>query len=259
MGKRDDCRMSKNHKGQHGETSYLNAGDSCMIMMLGNEISREMHQRVKSLYLYLNTHQVPGVVDVVPAYRSISIFYNPLKVLPSQILAWLHQADGMVLNNISEVSVRRLYIPVCFGGEFGPDLKRVAECHNLTEQEVVDIFQAHDYLNYFIGFMPGKPYLGGLPEILETPRLDVPRFKLPSGTVVIYGKQAAIFGIEQPSGANVIGRSPVLIYDKRKKDPTLFQIGDLIRFFQISQEEFLEISAQVDAMEYHVLTEYVKE
>ncbi|HOE56341.1 MAG TPA: 5-oxoprolinase subunit PxpB [Bacillota bacterium] len=251
--------MSKNQKGQHCEISYINAGDSCVIMMLGNEISREMHQRVKSLYLYLNSHQIPGVVEVVPAYRSISVYYNPFEASPNKIFEWLQQTDGMVLPNASENSVRRLYIPVCFGGEFGPDLQRVAEYHNLSEKEVVDIFQAQYYLNYFVGFMPGKPYLGGLPEILETPRLDVPRFKLPSGTVVIYSKQAAIFGIEQPSGANCIGRSPILIYDIRKEDPTLFQMGDMVRFFPISQEEFLEISAQVEAMEYHVRTEYVKE
>ncbi|MBA1336630.1 MAG: Allophanate hydrolase 2 subunit 1 [Firmicutes bacterium] len=251
--------MYINQKGQRYETKYLDAGDSCMLMMLGNEISREMHERVKSLYHYLNDHKIPGVVEVVPAYRSISVYYDPLAVSSTQVLAWLQEVDDMVLPDASNDSVRRLYIPVCFGGEFGPDLHRVAEFHNLSEQEVVDIFCAQDYLNYFIGFMPGKPYLGGLPEILETPRLDVPRFKLPSGTVVIYGKQAAIFGTEQPSGANCIGRSPILIYDIRKEDPTLLQMGDLLRFFPISPEEFSEISAQVEAMEYQVRTEYVKE
>ena len=119
--------MSKNQKGQHCEISYINAGDSCVIMMLGNEISREMHQRVKSLYLYLNSHQIPGVVEVVPAYRSISVCYNPFEASPNKIFEWLQQTDGMVLPNASENSVRRLYIPVCFGGEFGPDLQRVAE------------------------------------------------------------------------------------------------------------------------------------
>lgn len=247
--------ITKNSE-QCGEVTYLNAGDSSILMVLGNEISENMHRRVKSLYYYLRENILPGIIEVVPAYRSITVYYDPLVVLYSEVIEWLKKANDMDLAYIANEKTRRFYIPVCFGGQFGPDLCRVAQFHNLSEQKVIEIFCAQDYLNYFTGFMPGKPYLGKTPEALDTPRLDVPRIKLPSGTVAILSQQVALFGIEQPTGANCIGRSPVLIYDIRKEDPILLKMGDLVRFFPISEEEFMKISREVEAMEYQVRMEY---
>jgi KipI family sensor histidine kinase inhibitor len=251
--------MHEDQNNNDNKVRYLNVGDSCILMMLGNKISKAMHQCVKSCYYYLNNHKVTGILEVVPAYCSIAIYYDPLMITQHEVVKWLRKCENKSHIKTENEKVRRLHIPVCFEGQFGPDLKRVAEFNGISEEKVVEIFCAHDYLNYFIGFMPGKPYLGGLPNVLETPRLDIPRFRLPSGTVAIYGKQVAIFGIQQPSGANCIGRSPILIYDTRKKDPILLRMGDMLRFFPISQEEFQEISQEVEAMEYKVLIEFMEE
>lgn len=238
---------------------YLDAGDSCILMILGNDISFKMHKMAKNLYYHYKTNIVNGIVEVVPAYRSISVYYNPLEISRIEVIEWLQKGENYAFKiDNKNLKVRRLYIPVCFDEQFGFDLIRVADYHNISKQKVIEILCEQDYLNYFIGFMPGKPYLGGLPEALETPRLDVPRNSLPSGSVVIYGKQMAIFGIEQPSGANCIGRSPILIYDTRKEDPILLQMGDFLRFYPISSAEFIRISKKVEAMEYHVRIEYVR-
>ena len=106
--------------------------------------------------------------------------------------------------------------------------------------------------------MPGKPYLGGIPKILETPRLDTPRFNVRMGAVVIYGKQVAIFGLPEPSGTNWIGTSPVRIYDLRKKDPVLFRIGDYLHFFKITEDEYTKIEKDIESQNYIIKIEFIK-
>lgn len=232
------------------EIVYMDAGDSCIHLMLGNEISVEMHEKVKRLYRKLKKRCIEGIREVVPAYRSVSVYYDPMKISHKNVISWIEQVSSDDKEGDEKETLRRILIPVLFGGAEGPDLARVASFHHMSEDEVIRKFCSQDFLNHFVGFMPGKPYLGGLPEELETPRLEVPRLKVPSGTVVLFGKQAGIFGVEQPSGANCLGRSPIRIYDQRKKNPILFQMGDLVHFYPVTREEYDRISKEVEAMTY---------
>ena len=253
-----DRKMIQDASEQCFVNNYMDSGDSCVLVMMGYEISIEMHKRVKRLYRTLEQRQIPGVVEVVPAYCSISVYYDPITISKADVVSWIEETSDVVNTSAAEDDVRQLYIPVWFGGEYGPDLSRVAAYSDMSPQAVIDLFCSVDFMNYFLGFMPGKPYLGGLPDVLETPRLEVPRFRVEPGTIVIFGKQVGLFGIEQPSGSNCIGRSPVPIFDKRLEDPVVLRMGDLIRFYPIDEKEFLRISDEVESMTYQIRTEYQK-
>ncbi len=138
---------------------------------------------------------------------------------------------------------RRVEIPVCYGGELGPDLDDVARTHGLAPEEVIRLHADADYLVYMIGFMPGFAYLGGLPERIATPRRKTPRTAVPAGTVGIGGRQTGVYPLVSPGGWNLIGRTPVKIFDIKRDEPTLLSTGDRVRFRPISRSEFDEASA----------------
>jgi len=244
--------------GIYQEPRFFIAGDSCVFMEIGDEISIKIHQKVKGIFNYLKTKNVTGVKDITPAYRSINIYYDPLKIATKEIISHLTKAEK-IAKEIPVKTARRIFVPTIFGGKYGPDLEDVAQKHNLNPSEVVDIFTKYDYLNYFNGFMPGKPYLGGLPNILETSRKKVPRFNVKGGAVVIYGKQVALFGLPEPTGTNWIGCSPIRIYDPRKKEPVFLKMGDYLRFIRISEDEFLKIEKKVKEQSYKIKVEIFKE
>ncbi|MCD6573644.1 MAG: allophanate hydrolase subunit 1, partial [Thermoplasmata archaeon] len=196
--------------------------------------------------------------EVSPAFRSINVYYDPLKITINEVIALLKKSEKEA-PEIKDEKVRRVFVPTIFGGEYGPDLEDVARQHNMKPEKVVKIFTQYDYLNYFIGFMPGKPYLGGLPKILETPRKKIPRFNVRAGAVVIYGRQVALFGLPEPTGTNWIGCSPIKIYDNRKKEPILLKMGDYLRFYSISEEEFLSIEKKVKNNAYDIKYEMISE
>jgi inhibitor of KinA len=135
-------------------------------------------------------------------------------------------------------------IPVHYGGDFGPDLEKVAEYLCLTPKEVIQLHCSKPYFIYMIGFMPGFPYMGELPDALVTPRLKTPRLSVPAGSVAIAQKQTGIYPVESPGGWQIIGRSPVQLFDPEKEPPALLRMGDLVQFFPISKKEFDEWNSQ---------------
>lgn len=147
-------------------------------------------------------------------------------------------------------------IPACYGGEFGLDLSYVAEYHGLSEQEVISLHAGRDYLIYMMGFMPGFPYLGGMPDEIAVPRLEQPRFSVFPGSIGIGGSQTGIYPADTPSGWRIIGATPIRLYDPEKDDPFLLSAGDYIKFVPINQEEFFNIKEM--GMSYQLKT-YVKE
>lgn len=243
--------------GIYQEPRFIIAGESCVFMEIGDGISKEEHKKVKEIFNYLRNKKITGVKDITPAFRSINIYYDPLKIATEEVILQLKEAEK-VAKEAPVTRLRRIFVPTVFGGEYGPDLEDVAWQHNLKPSEVVDIFTKYDYLNYFIGFMPGKPYLGGLPKILETPRKKIPRFNVRGGAVVIYGRQVALFGLPEPTGTNWIGCSPIRVYDYRKEDPVFLKMGDCLRFIPISKEEFLRIEIKVEEQTYKIETEILK-
>ena len=191
----------------YAEPRFLPAGDAAIVVELGDAISPAINRRVRSLSLALENGSVPGVFDFLPTYRSVLVYYDPLSASPdavqSQIARLLQSPDAEAAAN-----PRVALIPTLYGGDMGPDIAFVASHAGITEQEVVDIHSATNYLIYMMGFSPGFAYLGGLDERLTTPRLESPRTQIPAGAVGIAESQTGVYPVASPGGWQLIGKNP---------------------------------------------------
>ena len=224
------------------EPLFRIAGDRGLLMELGEEISPKVQERIRAMILALEKTTLPGVVEYLPSYRSLAVVYDPLSTsfaLLREDLRQVHQS----LASLALPPPRLVEIPVCYGGEFGPDLGHVASHHQLAEQEVISLHSGTDYLVYMIGFTPGFPYLGGLDEQLHTPRLTSPRKMVPAGSVGIANGQTGIYPIDSPGGWQLIGRTPVQLFDPGREEPFLLAAGDTLRFVAIDYPRYQELSA----------------
>jgi inhibitor of KinA len=216
--------------------AYRMMGDRALLVELGNEISPLVNKKVRDLFLYLKDRRVEGVVEIVPAYRSLLIVYDPLKTTLSVLkesLSKRHQTMGR-----SEAPrLRTLDVPVVYGGEYGPDLNWVAEYHGLSPEDVVRFHTGTTYQVYMIGFTPGFAYMGELPDTLITPRKETPRISVPRGSVAIAQSQTGVYPVESPGGWQIIGRTPLNLFDPAKWPPTPLEMGDRVKFFPIKAEE----------------------
>jgi KipI family sensor histidine kinase inhibitor len=226
------------------EPRFLSGGDNAIFVELGDSIAPEVNQRVRNLKLALEKAGVAGVVESVPAYRSLLVYFNPLKVDVSKI----RQTVSHLLQSttVAELPKPRLIeIPTVYGGEFGPDLELVARHNNLSPAEVVRIHGSARYLIYMLGFMPGFPYLGGMSPEIATPRKTTPRLKIPAGSVGIAGNQTGIYPAESPGGWQIIGRTPLELFHPDQEPPSILQAGDYLSFVSITAEEFAGIKEAV--------------
>ena len=226
------------------KAKYLPAGDRGVVVELGNAITPQINERVRGFLLVLEEAKLKGIVSVNTTYRSLLIQYDPLQ-LPYQKLVEILQGLESQLYSTQLPPARVLEVPTLYGGEFGPDLDFVAEHAGMTADEVVRIHHSTEYLVYMLGFTPGFAYLGGMDTAIETPRLKTPRGKIPGGSVGIAGKQTGIYSIDSPGGWQLIGRTPILLYDPDREPPILHQTGDYIRFVPISREEYDSIAQAV--------------
>ena len=223
------------------KVQFRAASDQSLIVYFGQQITFEGHQRVLKLLRLLQADPIEGIRNLHPAYCSLLIKFDPLKLdhdqLQSILLPYL---TGMEKTSLP--TPQQIEIPVCYGGEFGPDLKDVAAMHGLTPAQVTELHSSTIYTVYFLGFAPGFAYLGGLPEVLASPRLETPRAKVPEGSVGIGGNQTGVYSFATPGGWRLIGRTPLAMF-RRDRDPmSLLQIGDRVRFRPISKEGFAELS-----------------
>lgn len=226
-------------------------GDSALLIVFGTEISRDTNRLVSAAARRVREQGIRGVVDMIPAFVSLLVCYDPRVISCGALRARLEtilQAEA----ETRETAGRVFEIPVCYGGEFGPDLPDIASHAGLTEREVVDIHTSRDYLVYMLGFLPGFCYLGGLDERIHTPRLETPRLKIPAGSVGIGGSQTGIYPLESPGGWRLLGKTPVRTWDPDRDVPILMQAGDSIRFVEITAAEFRRISEAVEKNEYRV-------
>jgi len=207
----------------------------------GDAISREVNARVRALEYLIQQKVVPGIVETVPSFRALLVYYDPFVIGWDELLEMLQaltsQADAGGLP-----PGRLVEIPCCYGGRLGPDLPAVARRLGLAEDEVVRLHAGAEYLVYFIGFTPGHPYLGGMPDRLTISRLDTPRPKTPAGSVGIGGSQCSIYPMESPGGFWVLGRTPLRLYDPDGADLILLRPGDRVRFRVIDEAEFEAIA-----------------
>lgn len=221
-------------------------GDQAIIIELGHELSVETHYKVQALTAYFEHNQPDWLIDYTPAFTSFTLFYDAFRIykqslenqLPYRFVSSFLQRLLPTLLEASASGSRIVEIPVCYGGELGPDLNYVAEYNHLLPEEVISIHSGTDYLVYMLGFAPGFPYLGGMPEKIAAPRKQVPRLSVPARSVGIAGRQTGVYPIETPGGWQIIGQTPLELFKPNSNPPTLLKSGDLIRFIPIEYEQF---------------------
>ena len=211
-------------------------GDRSLLVELGNEISPSVNQRVQELFVALDMHKVDGVKDLVPSYRSLLLIYDPLLISAPDLE---RKIDDLCqgLDHAQLPAPRTIEIPIVYGGEQGPDLESVAQYHHITPQEVIEYHTRPTYRVYMIGFTPGYPYLGEVPDAISTPRRETPRTLVPKGSVGIALKQTGIYSVDSPGGWQIIGWTPVNLFDPQAQPPSLLMMGDRVRFQAISAQE----------------------
>jgi len=229
-------------------------GDSALVVRVREQFEDapdETLDEVLRVFELLQRAAIPGVIELAPAYTSVGVFFNPVVVLKSNGAAngVLDELAKRIQSAITPASKHRrrrtaagarrvIEIPVCYDAEFGFDLDRVAEHTKLSKHEVVDLHSTGEYRVACVGFVPGFTFLAGLPKNLATPRRDVPRKEIPPGSVGIGGVQTGIYPLRSPGGWNLIGRTPLKLFDASKNPPTVLNPGDRVRFRAITREDF---------------------
>ncbi|HUW65376.1 MAG TPA: 5-oxoprolinase subunit PxpB [Spirochaetia bacterium] len=237
--------------GYQDGAKLLPAGDRALVVEFGNEIDPRINRLVRNLHLRILEMELVGIEELVPTYRSLLILYEPAIISYQE----LRQLVGTLDKNLpeGELSPPKVhFVPVVYGGPYGPDLVDVAAANRLTQEEVIGIHQEPEYMIYMFGFAPGFPYLGGMSPLIAAPRLGVPRARIPAGSVGIAGSQTGIYPLESPGGWRLIGRTPVKPYDPCREPQVLFSVGEYLKFFRITGEEYLDIKAEVDKGCYEI-------
>jgi KipI family sensor histidine kinase inhibitor len=222
------------------EPRVVPAGDQALLVEIGDGIDEQVNRRVHALGLALRQRDIACILDLIPTYRSLLVNYDPLRTdlhaLKDAIAGLARTLDESILP-----APRTVEIPTCYGGRFGPDLAFVADHNHLTEQEVVALHTASVCRVFMMGFSPGFTYLGGMSPRIATPRLKTPRTAIPAGSVGIAQQQTGIYPVESPGGWQLIGRTPVRLFDPVRTPPTLVEPGDIVTFVQIDEEEYRDI------------------
>ncbi len=224
---------------------YLTAGDTAVTVEFGNEISPKINSQIRSLKIAIDKKQIPGITETVPTYRSLLVHYRPEEILYDALVKELDELMGS-LDNIVIPPPTVIEIPVLYGGEMGPDLEFVASHNGKTPEEVVKIHTSGEYLIYMLGFIAGFPYLGGMSKEIAAPRLQSPRVKIDGGSVGIAGEQTGIYPVASPGGWQLIGRTPLKLYDADREEPILLNAGQYIKFKSITQAEYDKIEKQLE-------------
>lgn len=227
------------------------AGDHALLVEFGDSIDPEINSRVRNLKQVIEINEISGVVETVPAYCSLLVYFNPLLISFSKLKSILQKLSTRQVE-IYVYQPKLIEIPVVYGNEFGPDLEYVAGYNNLSTQEVVQIHTGTNYLIYMLGFIPGFPYLGGMSVRIATPRLETPRLCIPAGSVGIAETQTGIYPAESPGGWRIIGRTPLRLFDTQSDQPSSLHAGDYIAFVSVSSAEFTNIHEAVERGTYKV-------
>jgi len=222
---------------------FFLAGDKALLVEFGAAIDPGINRKVRQIFLSLEKMPIDGVTEVIPTYLSILISYDPFRINAKRLKEEILDREDRV-DKLEIPPPETTEIQVAYGDDFGPDLEFVAQHNRLTPEEVIQIHTSGSYLIYMVGFTPGFPFLGGLSERIFTPRRENPRLVVPAGSVGIAKNQTGIYPIDSPGGWQLIGRTPIRLYDPTGSPPILLKAGNYLRFKRISREEFQDISSR---------------
>lgn len=228
---------------------YLGSGEKCLVVEFSDAIDRDANIRLQNLRREMEKLAIRGIWEMVPTYGSLSIHHDPLALTRKELIPIVEKTLQHLATSGSSAK-RVLVLPVAYGGEHGPDMGFVMQHTGFSEEEVIRRHTANDCYCFMLGFSPGFGYLGGMDEALETPRLKTPRTLIPAGSVGIAGKQTGTYSIDSPGGWQLIGRTPVKLFDPEAENPAIIEAGDWIRFRAIDAAEYKSIAEAVAARQY---------
>ena len=223
-------------------------GDCAISIDFGQVIDPKISRHIRQIIEQIKDLQLDGIIELVPTYCALLVQYDAMVYSYSDICRILEPTLQESVTDSANELVTIVEIPTVYGGEFGPDLGFVASYNHLSEAEVVSIHSGTDYLVYMLGFIPGFTYLGGMDPRIATPRLSSPRTLIPAGSVGIAGEQTGTYPSDSPGGWQIIGRTPVTMYDMSKEQAALLQAGDYVRYVSIDENEFHRVKSL--GMEY---------
>ena len=225
--------------------AFLSAGDTALVVQYGEVVDVSINRTVRQLAFAVRKLNIKGVVDTVPTMRSLMIHYDPLFLSKSALI----EVVTPLLSNLEELEEnnKNWLIPVCYEDEFAPDINDVSKVTNTTIDEIVRQHTLLELEVFMMGFLPGFPYVGLLPEVFDLPRRIEPRVHIPPRSISVAARQTTIYTINSPGGWHLIGRTPVDFYNANRDEPILVRAGDRIKFQAIAKSEFIEIEADIKA------------
>lgn len=218
-------------------------GDRAISIDFGQVIDPTINRHIRQTIERIKELQLDGIIELVPTYCALLVEYDAMLYSYSEICNIIEPTLEEGMTNTTNELVTVVEVPTVYGGEFGPDLRFVASHNHLSEDEVISIHSGTDYLVYMLGFIPGFTYLGGMNPRIATPRLSSPRTLIPAGSVGIAGEQTGTYPSDSPGGWQIIGRTPVTMYDMSKAQAALLKAGDYVRYVPIDESEFHRIKA----------------
>ena len=224
--------------------TFLPSGDTGLTVQFGFDIDRALSRRIMALRAAVDEVGIDGVVETVPTYRSLLVHYDPLRLSQADLIAALEPLVAQLDADQEHVG-RKWWLPVCFDEVFSPDLANVADFAKMEPQAVVETMCSVEHLVYMLGFAPGMPYMGDLPEAMAIPRRKVPVKGVEKGSVLVATGLTVIYPAVNPTGWHVVGRCPVPMFDLAEADPVLLAPGDIVRFRAVEQREYDDIEMQV--------------
>lgn len=218
-------------------------GDRAISIDFGQVIDPKINRHIRQTIERIKALQLEGIIELVPTYCALLVEYDAMLYSYSEICNIIEPTLDEGMTDTTNELVTVVEVPTVYGGEFGPDLSFVASHNHLSEAEVISIHSGTDYLVYMLGFIPGFTYLGGMDPRIATPRLSSPRTLIPAGSVGIAGEQTGTYPSDSPGGWQIIGRTPVTMYDMSKAQAALLNAGDYVRYVPIDESEFHRIKA----------------
>jgi inhibitor of KinA len=240
------------------EFKMLVAGEHGLVIEFGTVISPEINVLVQQMSRLLQIKKIKGIIEIVPTYRSVTVYFDPLIITRQDLSQFIIEIFSEIRQqDVESLSPKIVHVPVCYGGVLGPDIELVARYTGLSAQKMITIHTSKPYLVYMLGFIPGFPYLGGLPSQLAVPRQVKPRTKIPAGSVGIGGSQTGFYPIESSGEWWLIGRTPIKAFNPKSSNPFLFSPGDYLHFVEISIDEYFTVRREVEADKYVPRVSYI--